>query len=468
MGSGISGLTIALLQARQGKRVTLIERQPKIGGYLNRFMRDGLHFDTGFHFTGGNGGIFQQILEKLEFDVGDFKSSPLPTDVWLEETQRRFDFPNRGLQAQCQAVCDAFPEKAASIRQYYEAELNSIIDSPLHDLSLLKRMDALSGMTEFDAITVNDLFLKLGIDEPQLRALLPIMAVCHGTPPCEASMAHHSRCSYSLDSSISTVENGGDAFLAAFRRGFSQLDVTMRSATTISQLRCSENAPVCQEAVLSDGTSLPVERIFFAVHPSAFLPLFPERLLGRSIMRRSLALKSTGGCFAMHGFFDDDFRPPSRFSICLRRNELDSALLPGQRNRSISIVTANEADNGRATFTVFSNMFPDDCPPYHGDEYDDFKERTGAELLDTIFGIYPEYRGRMHVTDVSTPWTARRYSPPDGSAYGTRQIMSQSRISGRLPLENCFCLGHHAQFPGILGCMLGALILNELISKPEF
>ena len=169
-----SGLTIALLQARQGKRVTLIERQPKIGGYLNRFMRDGLHFDTGFHFTGGNGGIFQQILEMLDFDSGDFKLSPLPTDVWLEETQRRFDFPNRGLQAQCQAVCDAFPEKAASIRQYYEAELNSIIDSPLHDLSLLKRMDALSGMTEFDAITVNDLFLKLGIDEPQLRALLPI------------------------------------------------------------------------------------------------------------------------------------------------------------------------------------------------------------------------------------------------------------------------------------------------------
>ncbi|MBQ5894869.1 MAG: NAD(P)-binding protein, partial [Rikenellaceae bacterium] len=40
-GSGAGGLTRALLLARSGRPVTLIESQPEIGGYLRRFYRNG-------------------------------------------------------------------------------------------------------------------------------------------------------------------------------------------------------------------------------------------------------------------------------------------------------------------------------------------------------------------------------------------------------------------------------------------
>ena len=39
VGSGAGGLTLALLLARAGRRVTLLEIQPEIGGYLRRFSR---------------------------------------------------------------------------------------------------------------------------------------------------------------------------------------------------------------------------------------------------------------------------------------------------------------------------------------------------------------------------------------------------------------------------------------------
>ena len=65
VGSGISGLTMALLLAQRGKQVTIVEKMPFIGGYINRFTRQGLRFDTGLHFTGGFGDSLSGLLEIL-------------------------------------------------------------------------------------------------------------------------------------------------------------------------------------------------------------------------------------------------------------------------------------------------------------------------------------------------------------------------------------------------------------------
>ena len=43
VGSGVGGLTMALLLARAGKNVTLVEKQREIGGYLRRFIRKGMY-----------------------------------------------------------------------------------------------------------------------------------------------------------------------------------------------------------------------------------------------------------------------------------------------------------------------------------------------------------------------------------------------------------------------------------------
>ena len=61
VGSGISGLTLALLLGLNGHRVLLLEKNTHIGGALTRFYREGIPFDTGFHFTGGfyKNGIFR-------------------------------------------------------------------------------------------------------------------------------------------------------------------------------------------------------------------------------------------------------------------------------------------------------------------------------------------------------------------------------------------------------------------------
>ena len=70
VGSGISGLTMALILGMNGRKVLLLEKEPRIGGSVARFYRKGVPFDIGFHFTGGlhEGGILHDILTALDLN----------------------------------------------------------------------------------------------------------------------------------------------------------------------------------------------------------------------------------------------------------------------------------------------------------------------------------------------------------------------------------------------------------------
>ena len=66
-GSGITGLTAALLLARQGHNVAVVEAAPRVAPLLRGFWREGLYFDTGFHCGGGlhAGGVLRRWLRAL-------------------------------------------------------------------------------------------------------------------------------------------------------------------------------------------------------------------------------------------------------------------------------------------------------------------------------------------------------------------------------------------------------------------
>lgn len=51
VGSGVSGMTVSLLLAGTGRRVLLLEKSNAVGGSMQRFRRNSVPFDTGFHFT---------------------------------------------------------------------------------------------------------------------------------------------------------------------------------------------------------------------------------------------------------------------------------------------------------------------------------------------------------------------------------------------------------------------------------
>ena len=55
IGAGAAGITSAITLARNGHRVALVEKRERTAPLLRGFSRKGIHFDTGFHYTGGLG-----------------------------------------------------------------------------------------------------------------------------------------------------------------------------------------------------------------------------------------------------------------------------------------------------------------------------------------------------------------------------------------------------------------------------
>ena len=53
IGSGISGLCSAALLGMEGKKVLVLEKHFKIGGYTHTFKRQNYEWDVGIHYIGG-------------------------------------------------------------------------------------------------------------------------------------------------------------------------------------------------------------------------------------------------------------------------------------------------------------------------------------------------------------------------------------------------------------------------------
>ena len=99
VGSGISGLTLALLLVMNGRKVLLLEKAPHIGGSLIRFYKKNIPFDTGFHFTGGfsTGGILTDMLHVLGIDKlikPIFLSAPGSALFVFEKDNLIYDLPS--------------------------------------------------------------------------------------------------------------------------------------------------------------------------------------------------------------------------------------------------------------------------------------------------------------------------------------------------------------------------------------
>ena len=68
IGCGISGLCCGAFLAMHGKKVLILEKHFKIGGWTHTFKRNGYEWDVGIHYIGGvhlEKTMSRRILDKI-------------------------------------------------------------------------------------------------------------------------------------------------------------------------------------------------------------------------------------------------------------------------------------------------------------------------------------------------------------------------------------------------------------------
>ena len=481
-GSGISGLTASLLLAMSGKKVLLLEKAATIGGSLTRFRRDGVPFDTGFHFTGGfdENGLLNRMLKIL--GIRDrispvFLKGDRAQEIVFEPDGHRYTLPsgNAALRERFKAY---FPEEGRAVDAYFDRL--SAVFSRTADLAFIDadRVPMLSGE---DLVSLRSVLDEL-TGNRRLQALLSIFCMCYGVKPSEVSFANHSRVCFSLFESLARVEGGGEAFIEAYRAKLAGFGVEIRCRTAITRCEDVQNRRVTKFR-LSSGETVAADSCLLTMHPREILKMLPRECVKPAFVERVEAFENSAGFFSVFGVIDsqeveEDFG--LSITSLLPTEDLDGMLDPKHQGDSALVVVKSReqtATGSRCAITAFEPAYPETVAPWWNSstgkrpaDYARYKRERTDRIRARIERAFPEYRGRLRILDSATMLTFRDWlHSPAGSAYGVKQKLGQLNIIGRLPLANLFAAGQSALLPGIVGAMVSSFVVcRSLIGVEDF
>lgn len=480
VGSGVSGLSLALLLALNGKKVLLLEKGWYLGGSMTRFKKKGIPFDTGFHFTGAftEGGILHDMLVALGIrdDIEPyFLDDPKSNRYVFEQDQKAYDFP-RGVEAFKKSLKEYFPNEHKGIDRYFELSEKCYKGT----LSLnLHKITQPANVLEEDFVSLSSVLDSIITDE-HLKGILATYCMCYGVRPSEISFANHARVAYGLYEAVARVKDGGDAFVNAFCKAMNPLDVDIRLRTYIQECQDIQDRHV-GKFILNTGEEVSCNECIFTIHPDSILKTLPEEHLTKAFVERVRDFEPSLGFFSLYGVLrtDNPDEPlnPAITSLLPMAN-VDQVLDPqSDKPTALVVLTSNEMVDGKLhkIITALEPSYFKDVEEWENtklkrrpEAYNAYKQKRVDEIVKRITDFYPEYKDRIEVVEAASMLSYRDFlHSPDGTAYGVKQKIGQINLFGRLPFRNLYASGQSAVLPGVVGAMMSSFIISRVILGKE-
>ena len=480
VGSGISGLTMALFLGMNGRRVLLLEKSPRIGGSLSVFYKNGIPFDTGFHFTGGlqKGGLLYDMLSVLGlYDL--IQPVFLPEDnansFFLESENRLYEIPY-GFRKMREKLKNYFPPEAAAIDKYFDKVLKVCADTPSMDL---RNLAVSQTHIDEDFMTLEEVLNGL-TDNKVLKALLSGFAMCYGVKPQEITFANHSRICLGLYESVSRLAGGGNALIEAFKKRFQDHKIEVSCSSYIAEVADVYNKKAGR-FVLNTGEEIECENCILTIHPKEILKLIPEDILTKAFISRVSSYEVSSGFFALFATLDPDCcdeEPDNSIVSIFPHTDINQMLDPEYKGASaLVLIRTTEVVNGtrkkiinvlETSFSEHVAVWKDTRRGMRPQTYLDYKKERIKSIKERIFRAYPDYKEHLTVIDSASVLTFRDYlNSPDGSAYGIKQKVGQYNLIGKLPVRNMYAAGQSSLLPGIIGAMMSSFVVGRSIIKDE-
>jgi phytoene desaturase len=193
IGGGISGLATAALLAREGHKVTLLEKQDEVGGRAGTWERDGFRFDTGpswylmpevfDHFYRILGTTAEQQLDLVQLDpgyrvYGEGHADPLDISASVDENLELFESIEKGSAVKLARYLDR-------AREIYELAKERFLYSTFQRLGPVFGGDVTAQTGRLLQLLLEplDSLTKRTVHDTRLRQVLGYPAVFLGSAP---------------------------------------------------------------------------------------------------------------------------------------------------------------------------------------------------------------------------------------------------------------------------------------------
>ncbi|OGV73986.1 MAG: hypothetical protein A3K19_22765 [Lentisphaerae bacterium RIFOXYB12_FULL_65_16] len=471
IGAGAAGMSAAIILARTGAKVVLLEKAPQLAPLLRGFTRHGVHFDTGLHCLGGlaDGDVLDVFLrylgmadkvEKIPFRPEGFDRFRCLEPAW------EFDFPY-GWDRIADALSAAFPAEEPAVREY----LRTIRDhyESLPYINMQAEFDPMQLLPDALGLTLGG-FLDRLTDNPRLKTILSFHWLLHGVAPDEAPLASHARVAASYYGAVHGLRGGGRSLVDAFTTQLKAYGVDVFCGSGAARIDFSAAGSVSGVRTES-GDGLGCHACIATLHPRHLVDMVPESLFRSAYRTRLKTHEDTCSAFVLYAACDGIpealqgrnliLAPDSR-SVCspdsafTRDPPIYVAGTAPDRARQVSpggftaICPASPTATSRWADTGTGKRPPD---------YTAFKEQVTMDICRRLDATCPEIMATVTDMELATPLTIRDYvHTPAGSLYGIKHRMGDHVLAPQTRARGLFLAGQSIVAPGVFGAMLSSVV----------
>ena len=476
-------MTSALILAKQGFSVSLIEKSQQLAPTIRGFTRKGLFFDTGFHYTGGLGTgepvdlFFRYLglsnaLEKVAFREDAFDS------FHCQEPPFNFDFPC-GYDRIKEKFRKTFPNENEAIDTYLSAVREQYHSVPYVNLDT---PEVSIGFSSIHGATLQEYLDRL-TNNRLLKCILSIHCFLYGVAPDEVSFSNHAYVAGSYYESVNGVSGGGLKLTEVFEAQLEKASVHIYRGQEVTKVLLSSDGAFCG-VTLKDGTKVSAKGCISTIHPHRFLEVVPDSVFRPAYMSRLKELEETPSACILYAICSGPVEelagsnififPEPDFTFFYKNIDIEK--------RPMYITAAGEElDGGKAKhgFIAICPMSKEQTKPLvdpvsqgRSANYKFLKEEIAEKMVRSIKIAYPEIARK--ITDVisATPLTLRDYTnSPFGSLYGVKHKIGQYNPMPVTRLKGLFLAGQAVTAPGIMGAMMsgflacGTILGHEKLQK---
>lgn len=190
LGAGISGLSAASFLAKEGWDVTILEKNPTIGGRARQFSYEGFIFDMGPSWY-WMPDVFEQFYQKFGYTTADFyelkRLDPSYRVYWADHSLS--DIP--ATMGELEAMFESLePGSAIKLRAFlkdakykYEVGMKDLVYKPSMKLTEFMDVRLLKGLLSMDLTNSFSTYINRYFTHPKLRSLLEFPVLFLGAMP---------------------------------------------------------------------------------------------------------------------------------------------------------------------------------------------------------------------------------------------------------------------------------------------
>jgi len=465
IGGGASGMSAALLLARHGRSVALVEKCDRLAPTLRGFFRQGVFFDTGLHYTGSFAPgemldrYFRHLgLEGLAREPYDPEAFDL---IRYPDKGCEFPFPY-GYERISKALRDRFPREAAAIETYLRDVRADFESSPFLNLNRPFRTDDLAPA---DTRTLAG-YLDALTNDTGLKSVLSMHCLLYGVPPCRTPFASHAKIVGSYYQSVHGIDGGGLAVARAFEGALRTAGVEICCGSGVREIALTPDGSTAG-VILENGERIDAAGIVCTTHPRVMLDLVPSGSLRPIYAERIRKLTETPSAFMLFGIADTPLPELAGRNLFLcPEDDVASFFRPGRApHEGPFYVAGSLSRDGRQAVVAIApgdaaefGPWADSATGRRPEAYLQRKRERLDAMREALLRLAPELSA-VRFIDGATPLTLRDYMHnPTGSLYGPAHTSDQFNPVPGTRIPGLLLAGQSVVAPGLLGAVVSAYL----------